>query len=52
MLTYIDNVTLDSDAFFPDLSKLEEWEIISQTPAIKYQGLSYMYVTYVNSAVD
>ena len=52
LLTYIDNVTLDSDSFFPDLSKLDEWKIISQTPAIKYQGLSYMYVTYVNSAVD
>lgn len=52
LITYIDSVTLDSDAFFPDLSKLENWEILYETSYLYYQGLPYKYVTFVNSAVD
>jgi dihydrofolate reductase len=52
LITYIDSVTLDSDAFFPDLSQLTNWEILYETSYLHYQGLPYKYVTYVNSAVD
>lgn len=51
-ITHIDNVTLDSDAFFPDISRLDNWKIVSQTPPIQYQGLTYKYVNYANTAVD
>ena len=46
-VTFIDNVTLDCDAFFPNIVA-EGWERVVDTPVLHYKGLPYQFVTYKN----
>ena len=46
-VTYIDNVTLGCDAFFPNL-EAEGWERVVETPMLYYQGLPYQFISYRN----
>ena len=46
-VTYIDNVTLGCDAFFPNL-EAEGWERVVETPMLCYQGLPYQFISYRN----
>ncbi len=52
IVTYVDSVTLYSDAYFPNLSKLPNWEKIIETPTLYFQGLPYTFITYLNKAVE
>lgn len=49
-LTHIDSVTLDCDAFFPDITQ-ENWHIASNTPVLYYQGLPYRFETWKNGSI-
>ena len=51
-VTYVDSVTLDCDAFFPNLDEDKNWSILDKTSTLYYQGLPYQLRTYVNAAVD
>jgi dihydrofolate reductase len=51
-VTYIDSVTLDCDAFFPNLDEDPAWIELGRTSRMYYQGLPYQFVTYINQAVD
>ena len=46
-VTHIDNVTLDCDAFFPDIIK-EGWQEVTTTPTLQYKGLPYRFASYKN----
>lgn len=51
-ITHVETVTLNSDAFFPKLSEMPNWQKIVEAPVVRYQGLPYHAVTYVNNAVE
>lgn len=50
-LTQVDNVTLDSDAFFPRLDQMPNWQKIIEAPILEHQGLRYHFAVYVNNAL-
>ena len=52
LVTFVDSVTLDCDAFFPNLDEDPAWSELSRTSTFYYQGLPYQFVTYINNAVD
>lgn len=52
MITYVDSVILDSDAFFPNLNNDSNWMQLYSGPTLYYQGLPYQFIIYLNKAVD
>jgi len=50
ILTQVETVVLDSDAFFPRLADLPNWKKLIEGPIHRYQGLPYHFVTYANTA--
>ncbi len=50
-LTQVENVTLDSDAFFPHLDEMPNWKKIIEAPILYHQGLPYRFVVYVNTTL-
>ena len=50
-ITHIDSVTLDCDAFFPDITQ-EDWKLVSCAPTLYYQGLPYRFETWRNMTIS
>ena len=51
-VAYVDSNSVGCNAFFPDLSRKNNWSIIDQTAFLYYNDLPYKLMTYINNAVD
>lgn len=48
-LTRVDAAVDGADTFFPNLDKLSNWEIVSQSEPMEDDGIAYQFVEYVNT---
>lgn len=48
-LTRVDAAVDGADTFFPNLDKLSNWEIVSQSEPMENNGIAYQFVEYVNT---
>ena len=48
-LTKVDAAAPEADTFFPNLDKLPAWEVESTGDTVEENGLTYRFVTYVNT---
>lgn len=50
-LTRVDAAAPDADAFFPNLDKLPNWQIQEESAPITENGVTYRFVTYINTSL-
>lgn len=50
-LTRVDAVVDGADTFFPNLDKLSNWVVVSESEPMEDQGITYRFVEYKNTAL-
>ena len=50
-LTKVDAAATETDTYFPNLDKLPTWEVESTSETFEENGLSYRFITYVNTKI-
>ena len=50
-LTKVDAAATETDTYFPNLDKLPSWEVESTSETFEENGLSYRFITYVNTKI-
>ena len=50
-LTKVDAAAEETDTYFPNLDKLPAWEVETTSETFEENGLSYQFITYVNTKI-